>query len=48
MEDKVGSLEVGKYADLVILSHNPRKIEPEKLDEINVIETYSEGRRVSW
>ena len=46
MEDAIGSLEVGKYADLVILSDNPWKIDPDKLDEIKVIETYSEGRRV--
>ena len=46
MEDEIGSLEVGKYADLVILSDNPWKIDPDKLDEIKVIETYSEGRRV--
>ncbi len=48
MEDKVGSLEVGKLADLVVLSENPRKIEPDGLDRIEVIETYRDGRRFSF
>jgi predicted amidohydrolase YtcJ len=47
LDDKVGSLEVGKLADLAVLSENPRKIEPERLDQIRVIETYREGHRFS-
>ncbi|RJP26420.1 MAG: amidohydrolase [Candidatus Abyssobacteria bacterium SURF_5] len=45
LEDKVGSLQVGKLADMVVLSENPRKIEPDRLDQIRVIETYRDGRR---
>lgn len=48
LEDKVGSLEVGKLADLVVLSKNPQKISPELLDQIRVIETYSNGKRFSF
>jgi predicted amidohydrolase YtcJ len=47
LDDKVGSLEVGKLADLVVLSKNPRKINPDNLDEIRVLATYREGRRCS-
>ena len=45
-ENEIGSLEVGKYADLVILSTNPYKVDPMKLDTdiIQVIETYIGGR----
>jgi len=28
MEDKIGSLEVGKYADLVVLEKNPFDVDP--------------------
>ena len=48
LEDKVGSLEVGKLADMVVLSENPRKIDPLQLDQIRVMETYREGRRFSF
>jgi len=47
LEDKVGSLEAGKLADLVVLSENPLKTDPERLDRIRIIETYREGRRFS-
>jgi hypothetical protein len=40
MEDKVGSLEVGKLADLVILSENPRKLNPNRLADIRILKTY--------
>jgi predicted amidohydrolase YtcJ len=45
MDDVVGSLEVGKLADLVILSENPREVDPDLLDQIRVVATYREGRR---
>ncbi len=47
MEDKVGSLEVGKLADLVVLSENPMEINPDRLDQIQVLETYKGGRALS-
>ncbi len=38
-EDQKGSLEVGKLADFVLLSENPMTIDPEDLDDINVLVT---------
>ena len=44
MESKIGSLEVGKFADLVILSTNPYEVDPMKLDtDVRVVETYIGG-----
>lgn len=48
MEDKVGSLEAGKRADMVVLSENPRKMDPDRLDQLEVIETYRNGQRFSF
>ncbi len=46
MEKRIGSLEVGKLADLVVLSENPLDVEPEHLDQIQVIGTYINGRAI--
>lgn len=43
-DDKVGSLEVGKYADLVELDRNPRTTDPEKIPQIKVLATWVEGK----
>ena len=45
-EDKIGSLEVGKYADMVILEKDPRKVELTEISKINVLETWLNGKRV--
>ncbi|MEN2284442.1 amidohydrolase [Algoriphagus sp. SE2] len=45
-EDMKGSIEVGKYADLVILSENPLSVNPDSLDQIQIIETFSKGKSV--
>ncbi len=45
-DDVVGSLEVGKYADLVVLSADPRAVPPEQMADLNVRATYLAGRRV--
>ena len=46
LDDKIGSLEIGKLADLTLLSENPRKIDPDRLDQIQVIETWLEGQQI--
>ncbi len=43
MDHAVGSLEVGKYADLVVLDEDPMKIDPIRLSQIAVRETWVEG-----
>ena len=45
-EDKIGSLEVGKYADMVILDKDPRKVEPTEISDIKILETWLNGKRV--
>ena len=45
-EDRKGTLEAGKLADLVILAADPLAIEPGKLGDIKVLETIKEGRTV--
>jgi hypothetical protein len=41
----VGSLEAGKYADLVLLAQDPHAVAPEEIINIVVNETWLEGRR---
>ncbi|MAJ61785.1 MAG: hypothetical protein CBC48_18760 [bacterium TMED88] len=45
-EDRKGSITPGKRADLVVLSQDPRAVDPNTLDEIEVIETIARGRTV--
>jgi predicted amidohydrolase YtcJ len=42
-EKSKGSLEVGKLADMVILSSDPTQGDPTKIDQIKVTETIKEG-----
>jgi predicted amidohydrolase YtcJ len=46
MEDKVGSFEVGKLADMVLLDKNPRTVDPNALSHIAVLATFLEGKQV--
>lgn len=45
-EDRKGSLEVGKLADLVVLSANPLKVVPMAIKDIRVVETIKQGRSI--
>jgi predicted amidohydrolase YtcJ len=41
-----GSLEVGKRADLVVLDKNPLTVEPMAIKDIQVLETFKDGKSV--
>lgn len=47
-DDKIGSLEVGKRADLVILAKNPRTTKPDEIAKIKVKETWIDGKKQVW
>ena len=45
-EDIKGSIEIGKLADLVILSDDPRKVPAEQIKDIKVDTTIIDGKIV--
>ena len=45
-EHEIGSLEPGKFADLAILEEDPRKVDPVRIKDIRVSETWMNGRQV--
>jgi predicted amidohydrolase YtcJ len=45
LDDKVGSLVPGKWADLVILDQDPRTTDPARIPQIKVLETWVGGKR---
>jgi predicted amidohydrolase YtcJ len=45
-DDVIGSLEVGKYADFVVLSADPRSVPAEQIADLEVRATYLAGRQV--
>lgn len=45
-EKERGSLEAGKYADMVVLSANPLTVDPMGIKDIQVLETIVEGKSV--
>jgi len=46
MEDKIGSLKEGKYADFVILDNNPLKIPIHQIQDIKILKTVVSGNVV--
>jgi predicted amidohydrolase YtcJ len=48
LDHKIGSLAVGKLADLVILDQNPRRVDPQRIGQIEVLETYLQGVPQAW
>ena len=42
-DNEVGSIEVGKRADLVVLSHDPTLVDPTFIRDIVVQQTYVDG-----
>jgi len=45
-EQFIGSLEVGKYADFVILNRDPVTTKPQELKDLQVLETWVSGRQI--
>jgi predicted amidohydrolase YtcJ len=45
-QDRRGSLEPGKIADLVILDQNPLTVDPMTIKDIKVLETIKEGKTI--
>ena len=48
MDEKIGSIKEGKFADLIILDRNPLDSDKEDLRSIRVLETYVHGNRINW
>jgi hypothetical protein len=46
MEDKVGTIESGKYADLVVWNMNPLEVDAQKLKDLRCLMTFVGGVRV--
>ena len=44
MEDRIGSIEVGKYADLVILERDLFEVPPEDITDVQVTATLMDGK----
>jgi hypothetical protein len=45
-DDVTGSLEVGKFADLIVLDRNPLKVPAEEIAKVQVLETVVGGKVV--
>lgn len=45
-DHEVGTLEVGKRADLVVLADDPRRVDPDALADLQVLETWFDGEPV--
>ncbi len=45
-EDETGSIETGKYADMIILDRNLFEIEETEISEVRVLSTVFQGKEV--
>jgi predicted amidohydrolase YtcJ len=45
-DHEVGSLEVGKLADMVILAEDPRRVPADRIGKVAVLETWMDGNKV--
>jgi len=45
-EDRIGSLDPGKWADFVIVDRDPTKVDPQQLARTQVLQTWIAGKRV--
>ena len=43
IQDKVGSIEVGKEANLVVLDQNPLEVDPTEIRNVKVIQRIFQG-----
>ncbi len=48
LDDYIGSIEVGKVADLVILDKNPLTVDPNSIHSIKVLRTFVNGHGHTW
>ena len=46
LDHEIGTIQVGRRADLVIIDGDPRAMHPSEIDRIGVHATYRDGRRV--
>jgi predicted amidohydrolase YtcJ len=44
MDDRIGSIEVGKYADFCVLADDPTQVAPEALKDVRIVGTVLGGR----
>ena len=47
LDHKIGSLEVGKYANIIVLNHNLFTISPDDISETIVEQTWFKGKNIS-
>ena len=45
-EDKKGSIETGKYGDITVLSDDPYRVDPDRIKDIQVVNTIFRGKVV--
>ena len=43
VNDRIGSIESGKFADLVVLEEDPQDVDPMKIKDIGVVATIVSG-----